>query len=200
MNDRIGAHDESKKPDRANTANEFLAIRPEAVRNLRRDHAGRAEAAGGDRQIREGQRVVCSDGEFGRVNFVLVDKSTDRVTHLVVRHGGQFGRDLVIPVDWVREMSDERLVLDEKREQLEGAPEYRPDEEISDAVLDTLWYHSNLDPSDLQGVGVRSRDGVLVLDGHTRTEEARQQIEAAASQVPGVLRVRNRIKAQEEAA
>jgi uncharacterized protein YrrD len=163
-------------------------------RGLRPARAGQTEPAAGGRPLRAGQRVVCRDGEVGPLDLVLLDPDSRRVTHFVVRRGGLLGRDTIVPVEWVREITRDQVVLDVYRGQLEQLPAYRPDEEITDDVLEALWDHSDLPPGELQLVGVRTRDGVVELDGHTLTEGAKATIEAVARSVPGVLGVRNRLQ------
>lgn len=171
-----------------------------ARRELRPARAGQTPPAAGGRPLEAGQRVFCRDGEVGPLDLVLLDPATWRATHFVVRSGELVGRDLIVPVEWVREIGRDRIFVDVGREQLERLPEYRPDDEITADVLRVLWYGSDLEPADLQDVEVRAKDGVVELSGYTRTEEARRAIEAIARGVRGVLGVRNRIESFEELA
>lgn len=160
-------------------------------RGLRAARAGQTEAAAGGRPLRAGMRVESPDGEVGSLDLVLLDPATHRATHFVVRAGGLLGRDTIIPVEWVRSIESDRVVLAVGREQLERLPEYRPDEEISADVLHQLWYRSDLPEDDLRFVGVQTHDGVVHLSGITTTAQSRAKIEAAARRVRGVLGVRN---------
>jgi uncharacterized protein YrrD len=161
--------------------------------DLRPAHAGQTSASAGGRLLRAGQRVMCRDGEVGRLVLVLLDELTRRVAYLVVERGRLLIRDTVVPVEWVADITRDQIYLDVRREQLDELPEYRPDEEITADVLDTLWYHADLTPADLQFVEVRMRGGVVELNGHTHSEEARAKIAAAAWRVRGVLGVRNNL-------
>lgn len=161
--------------------------------DLRPARAGQTSASAGGRLLRAGQRVVCRDGDVGRLELVLLDEVTRRVAYLVVERGRLLTRETVIPVEWVSDIKRDRIYIDARREQLEELPEYRPDEEITADVLDTLWYHTDLSPAELQFVEVRTRGGVVELNGHTHTDEARAKIAAAVWRVRGVLGVRNNL-------
>ena len=92
---------------------------------------------------------------------------------------------------WVRELTDDPIVLVATRQRLESLPAYRADDEITDVVSSLLWYRSNMHPDDLRSVQVRTRDGIVHLSGETRTEQTRLAIEEQVRGVRGVLGVRN---------
>jgi uncharacterized protein YrrD len=164
-------------------------------RDLHPAQGGQVEPAAGGRPIRAGQRVVCRDGTVGKVDLVLVDPTSRRATHIVVRRGTFVQHDIIVPVEWAREITRDEIVLDATREQIEMLPEYRPDDEITIDVLEALWWESRVDRGDLADVHVRTHDGIVELTGFTGSEQARQAIEATASKVRGVLGVRDRIQA-----
>jgi hypothetical protein len=140
------------------------------------------------------ERVVCRDGDIGRLALVFLDKATHRMTHLVVRRNGSAGQDTVVPAEWVREMTDDPIVIDIDRRQVDRQPEYRPDLNITDAVSSVLWYRSDLHPSDVHHVTVRTRDGIVQLSGTTRTDRSRMAIDALIRDIGGVLGVNNQLK------
>jgi osmotically-inducible protein OsmY len=74
------------------------------------------------------------------------------------------------------------------------SPEHRRDEEITADVTSLLWYRSAVDPADLRYVTVRTRDGVVELNGKTGTERSRIAIEALVRGLRGVLGVRNHLR------
>jgi hypothetical protein len=158
---------------------------------LQAARSGQLDAESGGKPIRAGQRVDARDGKVGTLDVVLVDPLTRRVTAIVVRRGLILARDTIVPVELIREISEDRIVLDADRDALAELPEYRPDDEIAADVLHALWYRSDLDPAELHFVEVRARDGIVELMGHTVTEAARAAIEETAWRVRGVLGVRN---------
>ena len=154
------------------------------------------EGASG-RPLTAGQRVVTRDGEAGRLHLILVDPSTQNATHFVVRRGVLRHRDIIVPVDWAEEITDDRVLLHVGLDELERLPDYRPDEEITADVSEVVWDGAHLDPDDVQHVTVRTCDGIVELRGVTTTDAARATIEAIVRRVPGVRDVRNELTSLE---
>jgi uncharacterized protein YrrD len=163
-----------------------------AQQDLRPAAIGQAPAAQGGRPVRAGMKVVCRDGEIGRLDLVLIDPVSHRATYFVVRRGTLLGRDTVVPIEWVAEIGHDRLYLDLPAEMLDELPEYRPDPEIWSDVLDALWSSEELLPAELAFVEVEVHDGVVELHGRT-TPEAARKIEETVRRVRSVLGVRNRL-------
>ncbi|MCI4042358.1 PRC-barrel domain-containing protein [Streptomyces sp. TRM75563] len=82
-----------------------------------------------DEDVR-GRKVVNRAGdELGKVGDLLIDEEESKVRFLLVEHGGFLGigeKKTFIPVDAVTEITDDRVYVDQSREQMEGAPEYSP--------------------------------------------------------------------------
>jgi hypothetical protein len=144
--------------------------------------------------IKARQQVVHGDGEAGSLALVIVDPTSDRATHLVIRPSDLLGREVMVPMTWVRELTDDPIVLVASRQRLTSLPEYRADEEITDAVSSLLWYRSDIRRPDLRHVKVRTRDGIVELSGLTGTDRSRMTIEGLVRDVRGVLGVRNELK------
>jgi uncharacterized protein YrrD len=168
-----------------------------APAGLRSAASGQAEASAGGWPLRAGQRVAATDGNVGDLDVVLIDPRTNRATGFVVRKGRFVVRDVIVPIDWVQSVADDRITLSVPRARLDSLPEYRPDDEVTRDVLDALWYRSKLGPADLQFVDVRTHDGIVELSGHTHTERTRQTIEEVARGVRGVIDVRNHLDTYE---
>jgi uncharacterized protein YrrD len=174
-----------------------------SLRRLWSARAGQTETVAGGKPIRAGQRVVCRDGDVGSLDLVLLDPVTLRATHFVVRRGSLLSRDRTVPVEWVREITHDRIFLDVILAELEQLPEYRSDDEITADVLNALWYGSDLSTANLQFVEVRTRDGIdgiVELNGHILTEQDRAVTERIARGVDGVLGVRNHLQSFQELA
>jgi uncharacterized protein YrrD len=72
--------------------------------------------------IRIGADVYCFDGEGGELTQVIADRSTRRVTHLVVERKG-FGKDeRLVPVEQIAETSTKRISLRCSKADLAGMP------------------------------------------------------------------------------
>lgn len=150
--------------------------------------------------LRRSQRVVCLEGEAGRVDGVLVDLATGAVTHFVLRRGGigpLFGRRLVVPVDWVRSIDDDEVFLDVGEEQLSHLPEFRgraEDRALMAAVQRAL-AHDPRTSAYAHSIGIAAHEGVIELTGSVASEEARAAAAAVAAGVAGVIEVRNALTA-----
>lgn len=70
-------------------------------------------------EISEGTEVEAVDGPIGTVDEVLLDTYQDRITALVVRKNDLLGTDVVIPVEWVSEISLDRVKVAATRAQVE---------------------------------------------------------------------------------
>lgn len=147
-----------------------------------------------EHRIEAGRRVVYGDGEAGSLAGVIVDPTSDQATHLVIRRGDVIDREVIVPLAWVRALTDDPIVLDATRQRVDSSPEYRADDEITDAVSRVLWYRSSIQPNDVRYVKVHTRDGVVQLSGKTRTEQSRLAIEERVRDVRGVLDVQNEIR------
>lgn len=64
----------------------------------------------GSHGLTAGTEVHCKDGKAGRLEEVLYDETSGRVTGMVIRKGFLFVRDVEAPVDWV-ERIDDRITL-----------------------------------------------------------------------------------------
>lgn len=175
----------------------FRLPTPDTLRDLQPTQTSRADAFLGGRPLKVGQTVTYRNGVLGRLDLILLDPESRRATYIVVRKGRLLHRDTLVPVDWIREINHDRVVLDVDRYQLERLPEYRPDDEITADVADALWDGSTLDPDAVEHVTVRTCDGIVELRGLTTTEHARAEIETAVRRVPGVMGVENRLQTLE---
>lgn len=72
-----------------------------------------------------GARVMCRDGEAGRLRYVVVDPATDAITELIVAHGRILKRDSVVPLSWVAHSDSGQIVLDAALADLKRLPTYR---------------------------------------------------------------------------
>ena len=66
----------------------------------------------GELAVRRGARVEATDGQVGRVHEFLLDPTTERITHLVMREGRPWGqRELAIPISEVDRLGEETIYL-----------------------------------------------------------------------------------------
>lgn len=58
-----------------------------------------------------GAEVICPDGAVGQLEMLGVRPQSDEVTHLIVRRGFLFQRDLIIPAEWVAGVEEDSNVI-----------------------------------------------------------------------------------------
>lgn len=144
------------------------------------------------RGTRVSYRHGSEDEPLGRLDHVLVDPRSGRVRALVVRKGLVLSKDVIVPVEWVKAVGEDEIVLAADREQLEKLPEYRPmhsDAEITDAVRRALASDSRT--RDEQNIDVHTAEGVVHLGGSVSTEDAKRAAGEVARSVSGVWEVDN---------
>src|SRR5262245_38493968 len=83
-----------------------------------------SEATPPARELPIDAKVVCTDGEFGRLTDVVVDPVWRRVTHLVVREDALPARELLVPAARVAESSREVVRLGCTRDEVAGFQEF----------------------------------------------------------------------------
>lgn len=110
--------------------------------------------------------------------------------HIVVRRGALFSRDVAIPVDWVRSITPDMVVLEATRESVARLPVYRPDDELKEDVEDVLSREEHVRALDLP-VRVDVEDGVVRLRDFVYNHAVRSRLEELARSIPGVVDVRN---------
>ena len=101
--------------------------------------------ASGERDVRNMTVADTSGEEIGTVEDLYIDDHEGRVRFLQVRGGGVLGigeSDYLIPFESISRIEDDRLVIDQTHESMEGAPKYDPDLVLDrDYVTSTYgWY------------------------------------------------------------
>jgi hypothetical protein len=181
---------------------------------LRRpDHPARAPVVPGGVDIRRGARVETVEGVLGVVDRVLPDPDTNRVTHFVLRQAAPRSRSVVVPVGWAAESmpGTVRLVVD--RAEVDTLPEYRPDRELTEAVLTTLRADPNVrrvlrgiisfpppfsHPLREWAIGVRVAQGIVTLEGSVPARGLGSMAARLAGGVKGVRQVRDWLVADDD--
>jgi sporulation protein YlmC with PRC-barrel domain len=73
--------------------------------------------------VRRGARVRATDGRIGRVDEFLVEPDTGQITHLIMREGHFWApREIAIPVDFVEQVEEERVLLNRDKEAVAALP------------------------------------------------------------------------------
>ncbi|GAB2584794.1 hypothetical protein Aab01nite_53720 [Paractinoplanes abujensis] len=97
-----------------------------------------------------GRRVKDLDGEdLGKIDELLVDSDERRVRLLRVEHGGILGFGAsasFIPVEAVRDITENVVVIDQSRQRVAEAPPYDPDLVDQDAYYQDLYGYYGYTP------------------------------------------------------
>jgi uncharacterized protein YrrD len=76
-------------------------------------------------ELKEGTSVFTPNGdEVGKINRFVLDPATNEVTHIVVQKGWLLPEDKVIPLTMVSTATEERVVLNQKMEDLDQLPSF----------------------------------------------------------------------------
>jgi len=79
-------------------------------------------------EVKIGSPVTATDGDYGRLQQLLVDPGQERVVGLLVRpHGWLPYHPVVVPENVIADASENEVRLNINREQVEALPEYLPD-------------------------------------------------------------------------
>jgi osmotically-inducible protein OsmY len=143
--------------------------------------------------IGRGTEVKTIEGDVGRVNHVLVDPKTREVSYIVV-DPGLFGKSLVIPTDFVREINQDGIVLAIDEDDLKKLPTYTPrgDEEIEADIHEQLLRQL----PQYAGIEVSVTEGVARMEGAAPDLKAKRHLEAVVRSVTGVIDVEDTVEAK----
>ena len=76
-------------------------------------------------ELKEGTSVFTSSGdEVGKINCFVMDPATNEVTHIVVQKGWLLPEDKVVPIAMIDTAMEERVVLNQKIEDLDQLPPF----------------------------------------------------------------------------
>jgi uncharacterized protein YrrD len=141
--------------------------------------------------VERGTRVLNAQGEVARVDHVLVDPESDKITHLVLRRG-LVPRYPILPVDQVHEFGDHAVTVSLSEAQIEALPHYRR-RSARDLVAE-LQDHYAKSSREFDQVRASADGGIVQLAGSVPDAAAKRHAEAIARSVPGVIDVVNRIE------
>ena len=136
-----------------------------------------------------GTQVYSWEGPVGTLDHVLVDGTTGRITHLVIKRGPFLARSIVVPSEQVDAVGRVGVRLKGTRTDLSnmGAYSARPDEGIRAEVRECLIkVGCDLDVVDYQVAG-----GVVSLRGAVKDVATKREAERAVREIEGVVDVEN---------
>jgi uncharacterized protein YrrD len=78
--------------------------------------------------LKEGSNVISSDGKhIGDLERILVAPGSDRATHFIISQGLLFKERKVVPVTWVRQIAEDKIILEVGSRFVEHLPQYEED-------------------------------------------------------------------------
>lgn len=92
--------------------------------------------------IRKKDVVDAAGEKIGHVSDLMVDSSAHKVRLIEVAHGGLLGigqEKILIPVDAIKRISDDRVHIDRSRQSVAEAPVYDPDVVEEDSYYEGLY-------------------------------------------------------------
>ena len=135
--------------------------------------------------------VHTPSGERLRLRGVRVVAEIRRLTHVIA--GKRGARPVLLPVAASDVLDADGLHMAQADSEPRNAVAYRRDEEIEGDLLEALRGSPDVPEVDLNEVRVRVADGVIRLEGNTRSPQVNRDIERAARVVPGCVTVENRL-------
>src|SRR5205814_2130667 len=79
----------------------------------------------GDVDVSGSTTVFCTDGAAGKIDRVITEGDSDRVTHLVVHRGTLRHRSIAVPVEYIAGMGEEGVRLSLSEKELDALPELK---------------------------------------------------------------------------
>ena len=134
--------------------------------------------------------VLTPGGDRLRLRGVRVIGELRRVTHVIAQRRG--ARPALLAVSGTDELSAEGLRMAADAEQRLPV-DYRRDEEIESDLIEALQRSLDLPEVDLNEVRVSVEEGVVRLEGNTRSPTVNREVERVASSVRGCVSVENRL-------
>lgn len=64
--------------------------------------------------------VICSDGNFGRVTYIVFNPVSNEVTHLVVQENSLPHIERLVKIDYIQDSNHNQIMLDCHRDELRG--------------------------------------------------------------------------------
>ena len=135
--------------------------------------------------------VHTPSGERLRLRGVRVVGEIRRLTHVMA--GKRGARQVLLPVAASDVLDADGLRMAQSDSEPRHAVAYRRDEEIEGDLLEALRGSPDVPEVDLNEVRVRVSEGVIRLEGNTRSTQVNRDVELAARAVRGCVSVENRL-------
>jgi len=147
--------------------------------------------------LRRDMAVKGTDGKrLGRLRLVCFDPASGAVTALVIAGRGTPSQRLV-PIDRVREVGPEGIILDLRSGDWMKLQPFATDWEIKEAVMDQLAADPQLRIAQ-RSISVDVEDQVVTLRGYAADSSQTEQVARLIRSVPGVLQIDRKLITDED--
>ena len=136
-------------------------------------------------------RVFTPGDERLRLRGVRVVGEIRKVTHVIAR--GRGAQAVLLPLGGSDELGAEGFRMAPADAEQRRPVDYRRDEEIEGDLIEALQRSRGLPEVDLNEVRVSVAEGVVRLEGNTRSPDVNREVERAARSVRGCVAVENRL-------
>ena len=160
--------------------------------------SGTDDARGLGQKLRVGQRVVTRNGQRGLVFRLLRDPQSHLITCFVVLTRPLLGRELVVPIELVVEVTRNRVSLKVDASELDRLPVYRTDQQIDRDVERALSMSEDLRHSGRVLLEVSVRDGVVTLRGYVPSGRSQGLASEVSTKTQGVRGLRDQLVADDD--
>ena len=136
-------------------------------------------------------RIHLADGGSLRLRGLRVASESHLSTHLIARRPGR--GNLLLPIQASDEVSASSVRLGVDAAALLELPLHRLDLNIESDLMDALGEAEQIPEVDLNEVRISVAEGVITLEGNTRTPSVNGEVERIARAVEGCVAVENRL-------
>lgn len=143
--------------------------------------------------IHIGQKVFLPGDQFIGLTTKLFLNPSGQTSHLAIRTARLFGRQKMVPIAYVSDVTSLRVLLSINQEQFTELPEYQADSSIAEEVDRALWKDLVLRDTDYHEIDVQVSDGIITLNGHVITSMNQWRAETAVKNIPGILSVKSHL-------
>jgi osmotically-inducible protein OsmY len=140
--------------------------------------------------IERGTPVTNAQGTIGRVDHLLIDPESGKITHLIVRRG-VFAPHVAISYSEVQEAATEGVSVRVTNQEIANLPQYK--RRAAEDVAQELHERLDASPADMSQAEVQVEAGIVTLAGWVPSQAARRRAESIARSIDGVIDVENRL-------
>ena len=160
--------------------------------------------------VEKGTDIKNAEGTIGKLDNLATDMVSGEITHLIVRQGTIFSEQFKIPISWVKEVSNQGIIVASSNDELaqywasetnqEGDKNMNNsndesiltnETELASTITESLMNDSRTSDAVIEVINER---GVVTLSGEVNSQETREAAEAITANHSGVVSVVNSLK------